>query len=49
MKTPSKIQVDRRSAAEDFTYAAEIIKLQPAHVTDQPIIRGCSGSGSSPA
>ena len=38
MKTPPKIQVDRMSGAEYFAYAAEIMKLQPPHITDQPII-----------
>jgi len=38
MKTPPKLQVDRMSAGEFFARAAEIMKLQPPHITDQPIL-----------
>jgi hypothetical protein len=38
MKTPPKIQVDSMSAAKYFTYAAELLKVNPPHMTDQPII-----------
>jgi hypothetical protein len=38
MRTPPKIQVDTMPAAKYFAYAAEILKLQPPHITDQPII-----------
>jgi hypothetical protein len=38
MKTPPKVQVDTMPAGRFFTYAAEILKLQPPHLTDQPII-----------
>ena len=38
MKTPPKIQVDTMPAAKYFTYAAELLKLHPPHLTDQPII-----------
>ena len=38
MKTPPKIQVDTMPAGQFFAYAAEILKLQPPHLTDQPII-----------
>src|SRR5690606_8036283 len=38
MKTPPKIQVDRMAAGEYFAYAAEIMKVQPPHITDQPIL-----------
>jgi len=38
MKTPPKIQVDTMSAAEYFAYAAELMKVNPPHATDQPII-----------
>jgi hypothetical protein len=38
MKTPPKVQVDTMSAERYFAYAAEVMKLQPPHVTDQPII-----------
>jgi hypothetical protein len=38
MKTPPKVQVDTMPAARFFAYAAELLKLHPPHVTDQPII-----------
>lgn len=38
MKTPPKIQVDSMSAGEYFAYAAELLKVNPPHSTDQPII-----------
>jgi hypothetical protein len=38
MKTPPKKQVDSMEAGKYFAYAAELLKLQPPHLTDQPII-----------
>ena len=38
MKTPPKIQVDTMPADKYFTYAAELLKLQPPHITDEPIL-----------
>jgi hypothetical protein len=38
MKTPPKIQVDTMSVAKYFAYAAELLKLHPPHLTDEPII-----------
>jgi hypothetical protein len=38
MKTPPKIAVDTMPAGKFFAYAAEILKLQPLHVTDQLIV-----------
>ena len=38
MKTPPKITVDTMPAAKFFATAAEILKLQPPHITDQPIL-----------
>jgi hypothetical protein len=38
MKTPPKILVDTMPAGKYFTYAAELLKLQPPHVTDEPIV-----------
>ena len=38
MKTPPKTAVDTMPAAEFFATAAEILKLQPPHITDQPIL-----------
>jgi hypothetical protein len=49
MKTPPKTQVDTMPAGRFFAYAAEILKLQPPHITDEPILPRCSGSGSSAA
>jgi hypothetical protein len=38
MKTPPKIQVDTMSAAKYFAYAAELLKVNPPHITDEPIL-----------
>jgi hypothetical protein len=38
MKTPPKVQVDTMPADQYFAYAAELLKLHPPHITDQPII-----------
>ncbi|MGB8628526.1 MAG: DUF1254 domain-containing protein [Xanthobacteraceae bacterium] len=38
MKTPPKIQVDTMPADRFFAYAAELLKVNPPHITDQPII-----------
>ncbi|HEY4234710.1 MAG TPA: DUF1254 domain-containing protein [Lacipirellulaceae bacterium] len=38
MKTPPKLQVDNMPADKYFTYAAELLKTAPPHVTDVPII-----------
>jgi hypothetical protein len=38
MKTPPKTQVDTMPADQYFAYAAELLKLQPPHITDEPII-----------
>jgi len=38
MKTPPKITVDTMPAAKFFANAAEILKLQPPHITDEPIL-----------
>ena len=38
MKTPPKIQVDTMDAGKFFAYAAELVKLQPPHIADEPII-----------
>ena len=38
MKTPPKVQVDTMPAGKFFAYAAELLKLHPPHITDQPII-----------
>ncbi len=45
MKTPPKTQADTMPAGEYFALAAEILKLQPPHVTDQPIVAQLSRLG----
>jgi hypothetical protein len=48
MKTPPKIQVDSMPAGKYFAYAAELIKLQPPHLTDEPIIAQMRRIGIEP-
>lgn len=48
MKTPPKVQVDTLSAEKYFAYAAELLKLHPPHVTDQPIIAQMKRIGIEP-
>src|SRR5262245_58567499 len=38
MKTPPKVQVDTMPADKFFAYAAELLKVNPPHITDQPIM-----------
>jgi hypothetical protein len=38
MKTPVKLQVDRMPAAKFFAYAAELLKVNPPHLTNEPMI-----------
>ncbi len=38
MVTPPKTTVDEMSGADYFAYAAELVKLHPPHITDQPIV-----------
>jgi hypothetical protein len=38
MKTPPKIQVDTMPADKYFALATELLKQQPPHITDQPIL-----------
>ena len=38
MKTPPKVQVDTMPVDRYFAYAAEVLKLQPPHMTDEPIL-----------
>jgi hypothetical protein len=38
MKTPPKVQVDTMPAGKYFAYAAELLKVNPPHLTDQPIL-----------
>ena len=48
MKTPPKIQVDTMPADKYFAYAAELLKLHPPHITDQPIIAQLKRIGLEP-
>jgi len=48
MKTPPKIQVDSLSAADYFAYATELLKVHPAHITDQPILAQMKRIGIEP-
>ena len=48
MKTPPKIQVDTMPAGKFFAYAAELMKLHPPHITDQPIIARMKRIGLEP-
>jgi hypothetical protein len=48
MKTPPKIQVDTMPASAYFTYAAELLKIHPPHLTDQPIIAQMKRIGIEP-
>ena len=48
MKTPPKVQVDAMPAGKYFAYAAELMKLQPPHITDQPIIAVMKRIGIEP-
>ena len=38
VKTPPKMQIDTMQGAKFFTYAAELLKLHPPHITDEPIV-----------
>src|SRR5262249_13348507 len=48
MKTPPKTQVDTMPAAKYFAYAAELLKLHPAHITDQPVVARMRRIGIEP-
>ena len=48
MNTPPKTQVDAMPAARYFAYAAELLKLHPTHITDQPIIAQLRQLGFEP-
>ena len=48
MKTPPKIQVDTMPGDKYFTYAAELLKLHPPHITDEPIIAQMKQIGIEP-
>jgi hypothetical protein len=48
MKTPPKTQVDNMSGEKYFAYAAELMKLHPPHITDQPIVAQMKRIGIEP-
>jgi hypothetical protein len=48
MKTPPKLQVDAMPADKYFAAAAELLKLHPPHITDQPIIAQMKRIGIEP-
>ena len=48
MKTPPKVQVDTMQGGPYFAYAAELLKLQPPHVTDEPILARMKQIGIAP-
>jgi hypothetical protein len=48
MKTPPMTQVDAMDAARYFAYAAELLKVNPPHVTDEPIIARMRRIGFKP-
>jgi hypothetical protein len=48
MKTPPKTQVDTMTAGVYFAYAADLLKLQPPHITDAPIVAQMRKIGIEP-
>ena len=48
MKTPPMVQVNTMAAGQYFAYAAELLKLHPAHITDQPILAQMRRIGIEP-
>ena len=48
MKTPPKTTVDTMAAGPFFAYAAELMKLHPPHLTDEPIIARMKRIGIEP-
>src|SRR5215469_1369225 len=48
MKTPPKIQVDTMPAGEFFAYAANLLKINPPHITEQPMIAQLKKIGVEP-
>jgi hypothetical protein len=48
MKTPPKTQIDTMTADKFFAYGAELLKINPPHVTDQPIIAQLKKIGIEP-
>jgi hypothetical protein len=48
MKTAPKVQADTMPAGKYFAYAAELLKVNPPHLTDQPIIAQMKRIGIEP-
>jgi hypothetical protein len=48
MNTPPKVQVDNMTVGDYFTYAAELMKIHPPHLTDQPILAQMKAIGIEP-
>jgi hypothetical protein len=48
MKTPPKRQIDSMSAGKFFAYAADLLKTNPPHLTDQPIVARLKKIGIEP-
>jgi hypothetical protein len=48
MKTPPKTHVDTMRGGAYFAYAAELLKLHPPHITDQPMIAQMKRIGIEP-
>jgi hypothetical protein len=48
MKTPPMTQVESMPAGNYFAYAAELMRLHPPHITDQPIIARMRRIGIEP-
>jgi len=48
MNTPPKVQVDTMPADKFFAYAAELLRVNPPHITDQPIIAQMRKIGIEP-
>ena len=48
MKTPPKTQIDTMAADKFLAYAAELLKVNPPHITDEPIIAQMKKIGIEP-
>jgi hypothetical protein len=48
MKAPPKTQIDAMPADKFFAYAAELLKVNPSHITDQPMIAQLRKIGIEP-
>jgi hypothetical protein len=48
MKTPPKVQVDTMPAGKFFAYAADLLKVNPPHITDEPMVAQLKKIGIEP-